>query len=658
MKIELAGWTSEGLRCPDVDINLCNAAGAAEAIALIQAPNGTGKTTTLEMLKACMHGEAISWPAETIRDFRRHNDSRSYGIFATNLRIDDRPLTIELRLDFEEGKATYRTATPVSGGVRMSWDPPSEARKFLDKRFLNLFIFDGEYAKRLLDQNEAEAEYAIDALCQLYLLRDIADTASDSWDRVARRAPGRTRAGLQEEYTKKEIIENRIATLEKSRAEAIVRLKKADADVEKFQKLVDERLSTETSTRELHAQAQAALIQAQADVDTYSASLSQRIRSPQALHPRIGAALNHLKNNLDKLRLPENTSAQFFDELVHSDECICGREMTSAAAEQIKLRAKDYLGEKEIGVINEIKGDIEKFVASEHDTNPYDELVQVRASLETARKKLRKAEQQLRALEAKLIDAGDANLESWNKSLAAARADQSQLKSLLDALSADVLEGDFKTSRSLPCLQRMLKEANQRISEITETVDVRQRTELLKEILQKAAVRAQDKIKSELLAVCNERLKSVLINDLLQIERIDRSLKLANQKGASEGQTLSVGYVFLMSILNRGNHDFPLVVDSPAGKLSTEVRNQIGALIPGLCSQFVAFTIDTEREGFVTALESTGKKIKFMTLFRKTDGTKRLMGGLPIDGVSQTDTAVLVDGRDYFFGFNHKSEQG
>lgn len=658
MKIELGGWTSEGLRCPDVDINLCNTAGAAEAIALIQAPNGTGKTTTLEMLKACMHGEATSWTPEVIRDFKRHNDDRSHGIFTTNLRIDDRPLTIELRLDFEEGKASYRTATPDGGGVRMSWDPPSEARRFLDKRFLNLFIFDGEYAKLLLDQNKAEAEYAIDALCQLYLLRDMEDAASDSWDRAAKKASVKTEVGLKGEYSKKDAIQERIRSLKKAQAQAAARMKEVDADVEKFQKLVDDRLSTETSTRELHAEAQAAMLQAQADVERYSSSLSQAIRCPHALHPKIAGALNYLKDNLDKLRLPENTSAQFFDELAHSQECICGREMTPETSEHIKARSKDFLGEKEIGVINEIKGDIEKYIVSDHDKNPHEELVSIRINLDTARKKFKKAEQQLRALETKLIGAGDANLESWKKDLEAARAEQSRLKLLLEDLVSDALDGDVKTSRSLPFLERKLKETDQRISEITETVDLRQRTDILKEILQRASVRAQDKIKSELLSVCNERLKSVLINDVLQIESIERSLKLANQKGASEGQTLSVGYVFLMSILNRGNHDFPLVVDSPAGKLSTEVRNQIGGLIPTLCSQFVAFTIDTEREGFVTALEGTGKKIKFMTLFRKTEGTKRLMADLPSNDVIQTETAVLVDGRDYFFGFNHKSEQG
>jgi DNA sulfur modification protein DndD len=355
--------------------------------------------------------------------------------------------------------------------------------------------------------------------------------------------------------------------------------------------------------------------------------------------------------------LPENTSAQFFEELSQSETCICGREMTPASSEYIRVRAKDYLGEKEIGVINEIKADIEKYVVSDHDVHPHDELILIRDGLQAARTNARKAEQKLRTLELKLIEAGDASLEGWRKDLEIAKSDQAKLKTALSELSADTSDGDYRSSRSLPFLQRALEETDQRISEVTKTVDLRKRTNIIKEILARASVKAQEKIKLELLNICNERLTGVLINDLLQIESIDRSLKLANQNGASEGQTLSVGYVFLMSILSRGNHDFPLVVDSPAGKLDIDVRNQIGGLIPSLCSQFVAFTIDVERDGFVTALEDTGKKIKFMTLFRKSEKTERLMSKLPPDGVTETETAVLVEGREYFFGFNQKSEQ-
>lgn len=117
--------------------------------------------------------------------------------------------------------------------------------------------------------------------------------------------------------------------------------------------------------------------------------------------------------------------------------------------------------------------------------------------------------------------------------------------------------------RSLSLLGKRLEEAEARIAEITETVRLRQQSELIQAILTKTSERARAKIKAELVEDCNSRLQTVLANDPLVIEGIDRSIRLRGQDGASVGQTLSVGYTFLMSVLSRGNNDFPLVVDSP-----------------------------------------------------------------------------------------------
>ena len=40
MKFELTGWSSEGFRCPDVDISVTKAIGENKKISLIQMPNG------------------------------------------------------------------------------------------------------------------------------------------------------------------------------------------------------------------------------------------------------------------------------------------------------------------------------------------------------------------------------------------------------------------------------------------------------------------------------------------------------------------------------------------------------------------------------------------------------------------------------------------
>ncbi|PSB67455.1 hypothetical protein C7B61_06105, partial [filamentous cyanobacterium CCP1] len=114
MRIELAGWSSEGLRCPDIEIKLMTDDRIAP-VSLIQMPNGTGKTTTLTMIRAAMSGEAQGWTAGKIKSLRRPGESHSEGRFILDLRVDDQPLTFELTLNFEAGKAEYRTTSVGSG---------------------------------------------------------------------------------------------------------------------------------------------------------------------------------------------------------------------------------------------------------------------------------------------------------------------------------------------------------------------------------------------------------------------------------------------------------------------------------------------------------------------------------------------------------------
>ncbi len=79
-------------------------------------------------------------------------------------------------------------------------------------------------------------------------------------------------------------------------------------------------------------------------------------------------------------------------------------------------------------------------------------------------------------------------------------------------------------------------------------------------------------------------------------------------------------------------------------------------MVPNLCSQFIALTISTEREGFLDPLEKAANgDVKYITAFRKTPGNSDLLRDLPADSV-QTDQAVLIEGRSYFVSFAKESE--
>lgn len=656
MRIELKGWESNGLRCPDTKIDLSLKDGQIVPISLIQMPNGTGKTTMLNMLKAAMSGEAQKWNESDIKHYRRAGEENEKGTFSVHLLVDGKPLTFELTLNFEEGNVRYRTTSPGSGGVVHGWHPPPAVYRFLTENFVRLFIFDGEFADRLLSSKYSEAENAIDALCQLYLLDEISSRAEDVWQKASRNKSVKTDQGLSAWRKKEE-------RLKKQSQEVAQALKKAENEIDKLKNeiadldtQITERMGNQQHLREKYEEEKRREIEAQTDVEKITIAAMGMIRQPQTLTSFFAKDLTEFKDQLDKLKLPSSTSSQFFIELLDEAECICGRPMNSEVKATIQEKAKRYLGAETSGVINALKSDIDSLVMQEESPKESD-LTTAMETLDSAITKKREIEAVTRALYDQLIEGGDEDLKQLENNLQEKKKRKSDLEAMQTEISRDASDGDENENIDkiycLKALKKMLKEAVNKISEITGTLELRDRTSILQNICQIALTKSRDYIRAELTNECNNKLETVLARSPLKVESIGRSLQLLNQDGASVGQTLSVGYTFLTNLLHRGMHQFPLVVDSPANPLSIEVRREVGKLIPSLCKQFVGFTISSEREGFVSSIDSqypTG--IKYITLFRKCTGTESLIEGLAEFPHIQNDTCVQVFGKEYFNKFD------
>lgn len=659
MRIDIAGWQSIGLRCPDVSVDLIRG-NKVPQISLIQMPNGTGKTTTLQLLNTTLSGSAKYWDAEKVLDYRRNQDNRTHGQFKVTLLVDGNPLSVELILNFETGKATYKSTSPGSGGVVERWSVPPSVNRFLRPEFLSLFIFDGEFAGKMLDEGLAEADRVVDTLCQIYLLDEIAEFADSYWEKSAKKVSTRTHSGLAKLRSSRNKLVKRKESVEAALAGANIEEAKLTAEIKELNQRINTRLSTVEATRQSHQNAELDRERAIGKVNEKCLRLLQDLRLPQSLHPKLAAQLKELRNNLDKLKLPENTSAQFFRELVSDTECICGRPMDAEAIERIEERASHYLDDDYAGVMNPIKAEIEEFAElAEHSDGDvgFTRVERLSSELSGAVRQKKLAEQQVRTPKLQLINAGDEELKNWQEALEGKEDTLAEVKDLIDSIEGrGDSEMDLDQPTSLRLIEKLLKDKNKQISEITKTVRLRKQTQFIRNLLSEAALRARQRIKKELLLECNKRLATILANDPLKIESIDRSIRLFEQHGASTGQTLSIGYTFLMSVLARGKNDFPLIVDSPAGPIDEGVRRRIGNLLPKLCTQFVGFTINTERAGFVDSLETQAKDIAFLTLFRKTPGTQHMMAALPEGRFSETENAVLVTDRDYFFRFDIKDE--
>lgn len=662
MKINIAGWESEGFRSPDIKLNFQKPDGSIPKVTLIQMPNGTGKTTTLELIKAALSGSASDWTPDDVSRFKRHDSEALFGIFKINLLIDQKPLTIELKLNYEHNTVSYKTTSPDKGGVISRWALPPEIHKFFTKEFLRLFIFDGKFTADLLKADKSLADGAIDALCQLYLLEQIEDVANREWDNKTKRNVAKTSVGLNKYKAQEKELIHRKRNIEKAKKTAEENMVSSRREIEKLENNISAHMRKNDSTNKQYVESEIELGKTNTELQLSSASLMKSIRLPISIHPTISESLKNLKNNLDYLKLPENTSAQFFQELMLEDTCICGREMTEGAKKSIELGSKEYLDTADSGVINALKLDIDSYLKAEPSQTPNDILQEKLRRLSKARMKKQRAQQAVNILKKRSIEQGDHELKTWQNDLDKQQDIYDESKEALDGFNEKPInmdEADIPSVNnlfSLYLIEKKLTYTQRKIAEIGDTVSLFDKTKKLKEILNDTANQSREIIRKELISITNDRLAKVLVNDQINITKVDQFLHLEGQDGASAGQTLSIGYTFLMSVLNRGNNDFPIVVDNPAGDLERIVRTQIAKLILELCNQFIGFTINTDNPGFVPGLEKSADDCQFFTLFRKTPGTKRLMSNLPREGVIQTANAVLVNDKNYFNNFDLTDE--
>src|SRR5690606_29422947 len=155
MDIRILGWQSSGLRCPDMKVELSRSE-SLPSIHLIQMPNGTGKTTTLSLISACLSGSASFWSEEQILDCRRLDASSDEGRFVLNLQFGSALVGFELVFDFFQRTCRCRTSNPEQGGVRDGWKPLPILKRYFNKDFVKMVVFDGELASRLLDPTHTQ----------------------------------------------------------------------------------------------------------------------------------------------------------------------------------------------------------------------------------------------------------------------------------------------------------------------------------------------------------------------------------------------------------------------------------------------------------------------------------------------------------------------
>ena len=651
-QVRLLGWKASGLRCPDHEINLARDDGKPHHISLIQMPNGTGKTTTLELLRAALSGpEAWDDPA-SIAEFAPRGANGGKGEFIVRLMVDTSRFTIEMTLDFDQGTTEFRTSVGEMGGSMRRFQRPPSLLRVLTPEFVPFFVFDGELAHALLDPKKTRAREALEVQFQLSSLNQFSRLMERYWEEKTRNSTAKGDKGLTQRRNKLNELTARQTRLTREQRELKSKLTTLTAQRDKLARDYKDRFDQDHQAQEDRRRLEEDLDRAKSNLSTVLAGGFAEIRKPQYLSSRFTAGLQTLRENLDKLKLPENAAKEFFNDLAEDDHCVCGEEMTDERRAAILARRDAYLGREDQGVLNAIKGAI-KDTAGEDPLSYRGQLDKQLIRLRNAVRDRDLVQGELDALEQRRLEGGDEELTAMKTKLEDMEAEIGTIEDRLSELEADDDGGRGDDTKSLKALQKRINRAKDLVDEAAETREVRIKTELLKGLIEAAVADASTRIAKQLVDTTNARLEGILTRAPLRVADVQDSVVLDGQTRGSPGQTLALGYAFLLGLFDAGQVSLPFVVDSPTGALDKNVRREIAELLPSISQQLVAFTTSSEYEQFVPVLHRAARgDVQYLTMFRLNGDTRPLLDGAEDGAAVLTENGALVTSKAFFEAFD------
>ena len=557
--------------------------------------NGTGKTTTMDLIKGLLDSSASSWDEKKVKDFAPISNSSEKGEFKIKVKFDNSIYIYKLTLDYVNGSTKIETTTTGQshGGEEQGLKLPESLKGIFTPEFVRRFVFDGEQAIKTLDSSSNEAEETIKYLYRLDELDEIlaANEKILSDIQNAEGKPG-TEQSLKGYITKRNGVKETIEKLEKRRDDL---QNKARDTKEKLDKLKSERRELDENNRQLNEEKREIEKDEQINrskIESDIKDILNIIKNPYKVSKSMCESMLDLGNNMTKLKLPKASSKDFFVELSNAEECICGRHIGKEERECILNNAEKYLGSEKQAVLNELKNSLNNCIFDNSLAETFNNLSE-QLQLEN-RILARKATN-----EDKLLKAGGDRAISLQQQIEQSIEDYGRIcKDLSIIESKDLSDESLTELNNLNKAMLAAQEYDEKIASATKTSIAYKKKMILEGIIAKIKRKATDDLKASIIEKTNEKIKEVITDDPIEIEDIDKYIKLMGRTRASDGQTLSIAYCFLGTLFEDSELEFPFIIDSPAGSMDFEKRKAVADIIPTVFNQLIAFVTSSEVENF------------------------------------------------------------
>lgn len=594
MKMSILGIEYKNIRkISELKLSFVDANGKSIKNNFVMMANGTGKTTTMELIKGLMDGSAADWSAKKIKTFAPTTSHSDVGVFSIAVKFDERQYKYFLYMNYKTGTANIKTTTTTLGGMEDGRHLPEALKGIFTPEFVRRFVFDGEQAEKTMDSSSNEAEETIRYLYRLDELDEIIATNQRILSEIqdAEGSKG-SKSSLSNLRTRQEGVKTTISKLQKRAAH----LRKDIKTFEDEQKeKITQRDALDKNYETLNQEKQEILNLQQHNKDSIDAQISEIIRlskSPYLISQEFCDRMYGLGSSMTKLKLPKTISKDFFVELAHAKDCICGRCIGENEKKTILENAEKYLGSDQQSVLNAIKSSL---MACSYDSSLSDAFTE----LSKLREEANRLQTRLNTNAEKLLKAGGEEAAKLK-----ARTDELEKYIAVSKYQLDIIESkdenneELTEDNNLYKAQLLYKDYEHKIASATRTNAALYRKEVVESLVFAIKEQATAELKKEIIRKANEKIQKVITDDFIEIDNIDRYIKLKERSGASQGQTLGIAYCFLGTLFEDSELEFPFIIDSPTGSMDFDKREAVADIIPKVFNQMISFVQSAEVKRF------------------------------------------------------------
>ena len=594
MKMSILGIEYKNIRkISELKLSFVDANGKSIKNNFVMMANGTGKTTTMELIKGLMDGSAADWSAKKIKTFAPTTSHSDVGVFSIAVKFDERQYKYFLHMNYKTGTANIKTTTTTLGGMEDGRHLPDALKGIFTPEFVRRFVFDGEQAEKTMDSSSNEAEETIRYLYRLDELDEIIATNQRILSEIqdAEGSKG-SKSSLSNLRTRQEGVKTTISKLQKRAAH----LRK---DIKTFEderkEKITQRDALDKNYETLNQEKQEILNLQQHNKDSIDAQISEIIRlskSPYLISQEFCDRMYGLGSSMTKLKLPKTISKDFFVELAHAKDCICGRCIGESEKKTILENAEKYLGSDQQSVLNAIKSSL---MACSYDSSLSDAFTE----LSKLREEANRLQTRLNTNAEKLLKAGGEEAAKLK-----ARIDELEKHIAVSKYQLDIIESkdenneELTEDNNLYKAQLLYKDYEHKIASATRTNAALYRKEVVESLVFAIKEQATAELKKEIIRKANEKIQKVITDDFIEIDNIDRYIKLKERSGASQGQTLGIAYCFLGTLFEDSELEFPFIIDSPTGSMDFDKREAVADIIPKVFNQMISFVQSAEVKRF------------------------------------------------------------